>query len=146
MINFLYVDCKKTNSMQKEILDSLASQSNTGQNHNSSLKSNINSNPSSNYNTIKSPSKDNDKKSSHYGQYTSNTLEKKSSEKRLSSANPHSNYVSHQAHQEKKNCICYSNYNDTVIKNNICSLCNRYVENHGDSIKKKYQPQDLKTK
>ena len=125
----------------------MVSHTTTGQNQNNTIKSNINSNPNSNHNTIKSPSKDNDKKSSNYGQYTgSSTLEKKSSEKRLNSANPHTNYASHQAHQDKKNCICYSNYNDTVIKNNICSLCNRYVENHGDSIKKRYQPHDLKPK
>jgi hypothetical protein len=135
----LFLDCKKTNSVQKEILDNMVSH-NT---NNLNKPNTINSNPNSNYSTIKSPSKDTDKKPTLYNQNTQhgqyNTLEKKPSEKRLSSANPHSNYASH---QEKKNCICYSNYNDSVIKNNICSLCNRYVENHGDSIKKRYQQQD----
>ncbi len=42
-----------------------------------------------------------------------------------------------------KRCICYTNYcGDNLIKNKVCTICNRNVENVNtcdNSIKKKYQ-------
>jgi len=42
-----------------------------------------------------------------------------------------------------KKCICYTNYcGDNLIKNKVCTICNRYVDNVNtcdNSIKKKYQ-------
>ena len=42
-----------------------------------------------------------------------------------------------------KKCICYTNYcGDNLIKNKVCTICNRNVDNVNtcdNSIKKKYQ-------
>lgn len=62
-------------------------------------------------------------------------MEKKLSEKKLNTIMSENSL--------KKSCICYTKYNETVIKNNICTVCNRYIENINDySIKKKYQLQE----
>jgi hypothetical protein len=53
------------------------------------------------------------------------------------------NYLSNPEH--KKACLCYSS--EKVIKNSICTLCNRYIDSnpHENSIKKRNQ-ETLQTK
>jgi hypothetical protein len=64
------------------------------------------------------------------------SLQKKPSEKKINTAN----YYSENTKVEtKKTCICYTNYDETFIRNNICRFCNRYIEktsSHDNSIKK----------
>lgn len=107
-------ECKKVNYAQKEALENVVV---TGIGVN---------NPSTKL--VKSPIKD-DKKGIL-------SVDKKTSDKKAVSVHPgdHAGL--------KKNCICYTNYNESVIKNNICTICNRYVESiisHENTIKKRYQ-------
>jgi hypothetical protein len=121
-LNF-FIDCKKVNINQKEILETVLA---------ANSRPSLQSNPSSNFNTLKSPNKEDRR-----------AIERKPIEKRLTSANPQAHYSTN--NEVKKSCICQTNFNENVIKNNICSLCNRYVDGvntHGDSIKKRYQQQE----
>jgi hypothetical protein len=47
---------------------------------------------------------------------------------------------------KKTSCICYTNYNESVIRNNVCTICNRHVDvtnNYENTIKRKYQQQEI---
>jgi hypothetical protein len=91
-------------------------------------------NPNSfNKHNIKSPNKEEKKP----------TLERKMTEKKLQN-----NYTSNNNNEsmKKPSCICYSNYDESFIRNNICRFCNRYIENNSqyeNTIKKKYQQQEM---
>jgi hypothetical protein len=43
----------------------------------------------------------------------------------------------------KRNCICYTNYDESYIKNGVCRFCSRNVDtiSYDQSLKKKYQEQ-----
>ena len=44
------------------------------------------------------------------------------------------NYFSEKNETIKKNkCTCYTFYDETLIRNNLCRLCGRYTENHGNN-------------
>jgi hypothetical protein len=51
---------------------------------------------------------------------------------------------------KKTTCLCYSNYDESFIRNNICRFCNRFIDNphvYENTIKKKYQlQQDIQRK
>jgi hypothetical protein len=67
-------------------------------------------------------------------------LEKKPSSKTIIT----NNYLSeNQKSDIKRACICYSNYDESYIKNGICRFCSRNVDtiSHDQSLKKKYQEQ-----
>ena len=119
------LECKKQNIHQKEILDTVVSPTNAINHQPKSSHQLIQyNNTNSHHSSLKSPSKDK----------ITPSLERKNTEKKLTT------YTN-----EKKSCICYTNYNESVIKNNICTLCNRYVENvktNENSIKKRYQQQE----
>ena len=72
------------------------------------------------------------------------SLDRKNTDKKLSS-----NYTAYNNHNTAehptilKKCLCYTNYCvDNIIKNKVCTICNRHVDNintYENSIKKKYQ-------
>lgn len=89
-------------------------------NQNKMMQPSAHFNTNTHYNTVKSPNKE--------------IKITQKSEKRPSSSNFST--------LDKKSCICFANYNESIIKNNICTLCNRYVENtnnYENYIKKRYQ-------
>jgi hypothetical protein len=71
-------------------------------------------------------------------------LNKKPSEKKINVTN----YYSENTNAEtKKICICYTNYDETFIRNNICRFCNRYIEkthSHDNSIKRNIHNETFK--
>jgi hypothetical protein len=136
----LNLDCKKINLLQKDLLEHVVltgvNLSNNNQNNYTNTNSyNTNHNPNSKLsNNLMSPQREakDDRKSTL-------SLDRKTDKKNLP-ANNNFNDGS-----LKKSCICHTNYNENVIKNNICSICNRYVENtnlNENTIKKRYQQQD----
>ena len=97
---------------------------------------NTNHNSNSKNNLIKSPNKE-DRKNVL-------SLDRKNSEKKITQATNLTNNISSDG-LLKKTCICHTYYNESVIKNNICTICNRYVENtniNENTIKKRYQQQE----
>ena len=71
------------------------------------------------------------------------SLQKKPSEKKLQVVN----YYSENTKNDKKTCICYTNYDETFIRNNICRFCNRYIDKvptHESSIKRPKQSDKTK--
>jgi hypothetical protein len=72
------------------------------------------------------------------------SLQKKPSEKKINVANY---YSENNKNDVKKTCICYTNYDETFIRNNICRFCNRYIEKthtHENSIKRTTQHETVK--
>ena len=67
------------------------------------------------------------------------SIQKKST--KVLTNNYHSENLKTETIKKDKVCICYSNYDESFVRNNICRFCNRYIENlnYENSIKKIYQ-------
>lgn len=115
-------DCRKVNINQREILETLITGNTNGE---AKPKPSL-----TNQSSLKSPKDD---KKIHP------TLERKNTEKRLACAD---NTINNNGSM-KKVCPCLTN-SEKVVKNNICTLCNRYIEftNHEGSFKRKIENKD----
>ena len=118
---YFILECKKINFNQREILENVI----IGNETEHKPKHSLQINPKIHQFSIKS--------NTDQGKGNPLGLDRKYSEQKFSSNTQPKNSIE----PKKKVCICYSTNKDVNIKNNICSLCNRYVEGSNDSSIKK---------